>query len=193
MKVNEQRMRIKAIYKDALAGGGNLNGSHSMGGLFSSVSGRRNQLPQQYLTAEERTNTSNEMSVFKPTKRFELNSAFNRNRDAISTRGGVSFAGKSDFYGEPTDPPFLFLNDQESLQRFMTKQRKMVTSVSSKYLNYNPAGKSKREDSPPPGGKLDGVSTIAGENSDHKLNNFNEYQHVYNDPRSNEANVTWIT
>lgn len=71
----------------------------------------------------------------------------------------------------------------------------MVSSVSSKYLNYNPAGRmnSVRDaDSP---SKLDSASTLNGDhkNVDHKLNNFNEYQHVYNDPKSNEANVAWIT
>ena len=67
----------------------------------------------------------------------------------------------------------------------------MVSSVSSKYLNYNVGGTG-RAHSP---NKLDGVSTINGEHkaSSEKLNNFNEYQHVYNDPHSNGANVAWIT
>lgn len=57
----------------------------------------------------------------------------------------------------------------------MSKQRKMVSSVSSKYLNYNTQG-SKH-------GQIgDGVSTINGEGpSTNKIGNFNEYQHIYND------------
>lgn len=67
----------------------------------------------------------------------------------------------------------------------MTKQRKMVSSVSSKYLNYN---------SLKHGDIGDGASTINGEGSSaKKIGNFNEYQHVYTDHQSNEANVQWIT
>lgn len=77
----------------------------------------------------------------------------------------------------------------------MTKQRRMVSSVSSKYLNYNP-GKginSVRGGHSP--NRLDGASTTNGDGktTEHKPSNFNEYQHVYVDPKSNEANVTWIT
>lgn len=42
----------------------------------------------------------------------------------------------------------------------------------------------------------DGMSTINGDkegSSPIKIGNFNEYQHVYNDHKSNEANVNWIT
>lgn len=71
----------------------------------------------------------------------------------------------------------------------------MVSSVSSKYLNYSSAKgmNSVRGANSPP--KLDGASTINGDGkpAEHKPSNFNEYQHVYVDPKSNEANVTWIT
>lgn len=73
----------------------------------------------------------------------------------------------------------------------------MVSSVSSKYLNYNVAGGTGRGSIHSTGGqsKIEGVSTINGDPkiASEKLNNFNEYQHVYNDPHSNEANVAWIT
>ena len=62
----------------------------------------------------------------------------------------------------------------------------MVSSVSSKYLNYNAGGHSKILG--------DGLSTKTGDrDSPNKIGNFNEYQHVYNDHKSNEANVNWIT
>ncbi len=57
----------------------------------------------------------------------------------------------------------------------------MVSSVSSKYLNYNPH-KNETE-----------VSSINGGEEKFRIGNFNEYQHVYNDHKSNEANVQWIT
>ena len=63
----------------------------------------------------------------------------------------------------------------------------MVSSVSSKYLNYNPLGKNNQNIG-------DGVSTIRADNdSPNKIGNFNEYQHIYNDLQCNEANVAWIT
>lgn len=40
------------------------------------------------------------------------------------------------------------------------------------------------------------MSTINGDKdsySPNKIGNFNEYQHVYTDLQSNEANVNWIT
>jgi hypothetical protein len=121
------------------------------------------------------------MSVMKSlNKRKDLNSAslgFKKLRENMSTGGAMSFVGgKSEF----DEPPFLFLPDQESLSHFMTKQRKMVSSVSSKYLSYNPHGKHDG----------DGTSTVNGDtHSANKIGNFNEYQHVYNDHGSNEANV----
>lgn len=49
----------------------------------------------------------------------------------------------------------------------MTKQRKMVSSVSSKYLNYNTSKN---------GYNGDGTSTINGEGSNGKrIGNFNDY------------------
>jgi len=61
----------------------------------------------------------------------------------------------------------------------------MVSSVSSKYLNYN---------SHRVGEIGDGISTINGDNIQaNKIGNFNDYQHVYNDHQSNGANVQWIT
>lgn len=78
----------------------------------------------------------------------------------MSTGGGMSFmGGRSDF--DPYEPPFLVLPDQESLNHFITKQRKMVSSVSSKYLNY--PNKNETE-----------VSTINGDSAT-KIGNFNEY------------------
>ena len=59
----------------------------------------------------------------------------------------------------------------------------MVSSVSSKYLDYNPHGS--RSD-------IRDGQTLSGEGK-FKIGNFNEYQHVYNDVSSNDANVQWIT
>jgi hypothetical protein len=61
----------------------------------------------------------------------------------------------------------------------MTKQRKMVSSVSSKYLNYNTNGARH-------GSAIgDGLSSIEGEGGSGFVKigkgNFNDYQHVYTD------------
>ncbi|CDW85368.1 UNKNOWN [Stylonychia lemnae] len=169
MKVNEQRIRIKAIYKSM----NDPNRSIGMNSVTSSRLGTR-----AYDDPSGRVNTTQEQST-------ATNLTQSKNRDNVSTRGGMSFGGRSEF--EHLEPPFLILQDQESLNHFMSKQRKMVSSVSSKYLNYNPLGKNTQNIG-------DGVSTIRGENdSPNKIGNYNEYQHIYNDHQCNEANVAWIT
>eukprot|EP00347_Sterkiella_histriomuscorum_P024001 403332647 len=141
----------------------------------------------------QRANTTNEQSIYKTighNNRNDLNTASMmggyKNRDAMSTRGGMSFGSRMDI-NTNFEPPFLVLPDQETLSHFMTKQRKMVSSVSSKYLNYNAGGGHSKI-------LGDGLSTKTGDrDSPNKIGNFNEYQHVYNDHKSNEANVNWIT
>lgn len=132
MKVTEQRMRIKKFYNEGL----NHGSSHNK---HSSVGTYHNQQQNSADGLSGRANTSNDLGLGKSINgRNDLGSALNRNfRDAVSTRGGAgSFIGaRSEILHD--DPPFLILPDQESLNHFMTKQRKMVSSVSSKYLNYN--------------------------------------------------------
>jgi hypothetical protein len=38
---------------------------------------------------------------------------------------------------EYADAPFLILNNKQDYEKFLTKQRKMANSISSKYLAYN--------------------------------------------------------
>ena len=81
------------------------------------------------------------------------------------------------------------------MKKHVDKKRKLVESVSSKYLhegyknnhyvmkNNNTSSQSqikKRKDSPEQESQMG------------KTSNFNQYQHVYNHGTSNEANVNWV-
>jgi len=75
----------------------------------------------------QRANTTNEQSIYKTighNNRNDLNTASMmggfKNRDAMSTRGGMSFGSRMDI-NTNFEPPFLVLPDQETLSHFMTK------------------------------------------------------------------------
>jgi hypothetical protein len=113
MKVTEQRMRIKKFYNEG------LNPSHNK---HSSIGNYNNHPPTSNDGLTGRESTSHDMAFAKSLiGRNDLASAMNHHtRDAVSTRGGMSFiGGRSEFPHD--EPPFLILPDQESLSHFMTK------------------------------------------------------------------------